>query len=454
MISKGLVRVHRSALPRQARDEIPKHLTVYPLATSSFQGTPDPIRLFEIDGDWLGVPRGYYTCYLKKRFDCEGTFDYSIGRSELKPTTPITPRGNQEELIGKAIDTCRLHEFGGAIIEATMAAGKTPCGLECARRLGRKTLVVVSTTVLMEQWKKEIQKFFPEWSIGTVQADDIDIKDRDVCVGMIHTLSMKENLPEMIFDEFGTMLIDECHVAGAAEFQKTMFRFRTQYIIGLSGTLERADRAENVFKYGIGRTVSSTAKAPTLNPTIYFVDTKYVWAPRYQMARELEKHKYLDAIITDQARNQVIINNVVQATTKGRHVLVLTERVNHVEYLYRSLVQALIPHNITVGMMTGATKLNQREIAATAQVLVATVQLLGTGFNNPRLDTLIFASPVQKVEQSAGRVCRLHPDKKPPIVVDLYDSGYRTARIMAMARRKRYARKGWQMVGDQDLQRR
>ena len=39
----------------------------------------------------------------------------------------------------------------------------------------------------------------------------------------------------------------------------------------------------------------------------------------------------------------------------------------------------------------------------------------------PRLDTLVMATPIYDPEQSWGRILREHPEKKPPIIVDLRD---------------------------------
>jgi superfamily II DNA or RNA helicase len=443
---RGLVKIRKDELGLAARDLIKNNLTVVPESTSSFKQFVDPIRLWVDDGEHLCVPRGYYNAVIKKRFQPQADFKWSAGACELRPNTPISLREGQEETISAAISEMKQNEFGGAIIEAKVASGKTIIAMELARRLGMKTLFVVHTSVLMEQWIKEIRRFMPNWSVGKIQASTCDTKNNDVCVGMLQSLAMGEDYPDWVYDEFGLIVFDEVHTCGSAEFKKALFKFRSKYMLGLSGTLKRKDRAENVFKYGIGTVVSAVGKIAAINPTVYMVDTGHVWT-KGTGELDRQKNNFLKAITEDTARNELIVQNTIKAALSGRHVLVLSERVGHVESLFRILLTRLLPHGIKVGMMVGSSTREQREAAIEAQVIVATVQLLSVGFNQPRLDTLVMATPVQSFDQAIGRVTRIHPDKKPPIVVDLVDSGSKIGKVFSLSRLKKYrAKNDWKIV--------
>lgn len=72
-----------------------------------------------------------------------------------------------------------------------------------------KTLIIVHKGFLVDQWIERIQEFLPEARIGKIQGQIIDIEDKDIVIGMLQSLSMKE-YPEDQFKSFGLTTIDEC----------------------------------------------------------------------------------------------------------------------------------------------------------------------------------------------------------------------------------------------------
>jgi superfamily II DNA or RNA helicase len=439
----GYVRIRKTSIGWGFREEIKKALTVVAQATSSFQKEPKIISCWAEDDEYIGVPRGYYNQFLKRR-GVEGEIEFSLGSSFLPTSEPIKLRDGQEQVISEVVDICRSADAGGAIIKASVGTGKTVMSLEAARRLGGKTLVVVYTSVLMEQWKNEIPKFFPDWKIGTLQADKIDVDGKDVVVGMLQTLYQKEYNQEM-FSEFGTIIFDEVHLLGSEEFGLVLRRFSAKNLIGVSGTLERKDKAERAFIYSIGPVVEA-ASVKNLDPEVFFIDTKFAWSTRL---REIDRArtKFISTIPESAERNEIIIRQACKAAQSGRAVLVLTERVAHAKSLGHEIDNRLKPVGLSVGVVVGETKKEDREIAYKANVLVATIQLIATGFNEPRLDTLIFATPYQSFTQAIGRIRRLHPNKKQPFVLDLVDTNSNTAMILAQSRFKKYLAEGWKLHG-------
>jgi len=71
---------------------------------------------------------------------------------------------------------------------------------------------------------------------------------------------------------------------------------------------------------------------------------------------------------------------------------------------------------------------------------VATYPMCRQGFDKPRLDTLVMATPVTALEQIVGRILRVHPDKQAPLVVDVVDP-YSLFAGEARKRARQYA--GW-----------
>lgn len=444
-IPMGYVRIRKNSIGWGFREEIKKALTIVAQQTSSFQKEPKIISCWAEDDEFIGVPRGYYNEFLKRR-GVDGEMIVSHGSSFLPTTEPLSPRPGQEEVISSVVSKCSEGSFGGAIIKASVGTGKTPMSLEAARRLGGKILVVVYTSVLMEQWVNEIPKFFPNWKIGRLQADIIDIEGKDIVVGMLQTLYQKQ-YQQSVFEEFGTIIFDEVHLLGSEEFGLVLRRFNAKNLIGVSGTLERKDKAERAFIYSIGPVIEAAA-VKNLDPTVFFVDTQFAWSTK---TREIDRArgKLINDLPESVERNEIIIRQACKAAESGRAVLVLTERVAHAKTLGYEIANRLKPKGLTVGTVVGETKKEDRELAYKANVLVATIQLIATGFNEPRLDTLIFATPYQSFTQAIGRIRRLHPGKKNPFVLDLVDTRSHTAMILAKARFKKYLEQGWKLHGYQ-----
>lgn len=446
-IPRGYLKIRKDSFGAEMRLHIKSRLTVVPVATSSFKGSPEPIRLIYEDGDFLGIPRGIYLEHLY-RYDPAIEFAPSVGSNDMREEEAIKLRVGQPEIIDSAYAELTKRNFGGVIIQVPTGGGKTVLGTELARRLRLKTLVIVHTSVLMEQWIGEIEKFFPRWRIGRLQADVIDIEGKDIVVGMLQSVAFKE-YDNAVYESFGTIVCDEVHVMGAPEFSKAFPKFPAKYVIGLSATPKRKDKAEDVFKLSIGKTISGMDTVKVLKPTIYFVNTEFAWTPQKWMSGEYDKQKphIIRSLVKNPARNEIILRNVERAAEVGRQVLVLTERVAHAEWLGEQIEQRVRKFGASVGVLVGEKKKVEREASMKCDVIVGTSQLISVGFNEPRLDTLIFASPIQGVEQAIGRVLRVYDGKKEPLVIDLVDRRIPICSILAKSRWRKYRQKGWECKG-------
>ena len=85
----------------------------------------------------------------------------------------------------------------------------TVMGLKIIAELKVKTLIIVHKGFLVDQWIERIQQFLPEARVGKIQGQIIDIDDKDIVIGMLQSLSMKD-YPEDQFIDFGLTIIDEC----------------------------------------------------------------------------------------------------------------------------------------------------------------------------------------------------------------------------------------------------
>ena len=160
-------------------------------------------------------------------------------------------RENQEIVVNTYIDHVNKVGFGGGLLELPCAYGKTVLSLNIISRLNKKTFIIVHKEFLMNQWIERIQQFLPKARVGKIQGPIIDIDDKDIVIGMLQSLSMKE-YPASTFESFGLTIIDEVHHISSEVFSNSLFKLVTKYMLGLSATMNRKDGTTKVFKMFLG----------------------------------------------------------------------------------------------------------------------------------------------------------------------------------------------------------
>ena len=145
---------------------------------------------------------------------------------------------------------------GGGLLEIPCGRGKTVIALNIMSLLKKKTLIIVHKSFLMSQWIARMEQFIPSARIGKIQGQVIDIEGKDVVIGMLQSLSMKE-YPQNMFSSFGLTVVDECHHISSEVFSRSLLKIVTKYTLGLSATMQRKDGLTKVFKMFLGDIVYS-----------------------------------------------------------------------------------------------------------------------------------------------------------------------------------------------------
>ena len=154
--------------------------------------------------------------YLPRHFGIE---NYGVPDDmRLPPGTPIdvsfngSLRDYQENVVNIFMKTAKKNDKigGGGLLEIPCGRGKTVIALSIISQLKTKTLVVVHKGFLLDQWIERIAQFLPSAKIGKIQGQIIDIEDKDIVIGMLQSLSMKD-YPQDMFSSFGLTIVDECH---------------------------------------------------------------------------------------------------------------------------------------------------------------------------------------------------------------------------------------------------
>jgi superfamily II DNA or RNA helicase len=116
-------------------------------------------------------------------------------------------RPYQNAIVDKYIK--HVGDCGGGLLDVDPGKGKTVMALNIASRLGKCALVIVHKSFLLNQWIERIEQFLPGARVGKIQGQILDIDNKDIVIGMLQSLSMKE-YPKDTFRNFGLAIYDEC----------------------------------------------------------------------------------------------------------------------------------------------------------------------------------------------------------------------------------------------------
>ncbi len=334
-----------------------------------------------------------------------------------------------------ALLAAEKRSFG--VLEAGTGSGKTVMALAIVAARRQPTLIVVHTKELLYQWQERIQQFLG-CTAGLV--GDGHFETESVTVAIVN--SARKRIKELA-PCFGQLVVDECHRVPASLFTDVVSSFSGHYLLGLSATAFRSDEGlTKLINFFMGDCfhkvdqeelqASGAIVKPVLlrRPTIF----EYAYRGDYQ--------PLIAALVRDEVRNRQIIDDVTAESQKsGSGIqLVVSDRVGHCQVLEEGLALA----GLKVALLTGKTsqELRSRIVeslqAGRIRVLVATLQLIGEGFDCPGLSTLFLTTPITfegRLLQVLGRIMRPAEGKEAK-VYDYVDNAVSVLKRSAEGRKK------------------
>jgi superfamily II DNA or RNA helicase len=385
------------------------------------------LELWQETSNHLIVPREFVPPGQEQHFDFEFVKpSYSFPAADIREHIELRDQAQQD-----SFDALQKHPSG--TLNVACGHGKSVLALKLAGTLKVPTMIVVNTTALIEQWAEEIQRHLTVPSVGWVQGTRLDWQ-HPIVLSTVHTLSQhREKWGPDFRQHFGLVFYDEGHHMSAPVFARSADLFLGRRY-SLTATAQRTDGLEAIYQYHLGKVIHSNL-SQALIPTTFFHKLK--WAlPIGDMhliqdvsgAVNLPKLRgYLGSL---DHRNQIIYRWLLKDLKEGRNILVLSHSVAHVETL-------LAGGPATGKAITGATAQAQRmALLAEGNPVYGTFQLAREGLNRPNLDTLYITTPFSNandLQQSWGRIQRLHGGKKAPIVRVFEDSDVKRCRKSCLA---------------------
>jgi superfamily II DNA or RNA helicase len=331
-------------------------------------------------------------------------------------------RENQEVVVNTYIQHVNAVKYGGGLLELPCAYGKTVLSLNIISRLKKKTFIIVHKEFLMNQWIERIQQFLPKARIGKIQGQIIDIENKDIVIGMLQSLSMKE-YPGSLFESFGLTIVDEVHHISSEVFSNSLFKLVTKYMLGLSATMNRKDGTSYVFKMFLGDVVFKGKRDETRDVVVraieYQVDDDDFNEVKLDFRGKPAYSTMISKLCEYNRRSEFILKILSDMLIENanQQVMILAHNKNLLKYLHDAIKHRNIA---TVGYYVGGMKEAALKETEGKKVVIATYAMAAEALDIKTLTTLIMATPKTDIEQSVGRILREKHSN--PIVVDIVDS--------------------------------
>jgi superfamily II DNA or RNA helicase len=408
--------------------------------TKAYNTSNFTINTFYIESEkFLLVPRYFPIGQYFHSYNMKNSMQYG---EDIEIEHNIKPRTKSQE---KAMAYMLNHENG--ILQLAPGVGKTVISIHTIAVRKKKTLVLVHRDSLADQWRNRIIEFTnltnDDISRLTSATFEKDLKKPIIIATTQTFLSMlrrrrEEFLTNLHKANIGVFIADEVHTSvGAPTFSECSIQMPSRYTYGLSATPYRYDGNADVIEFHLGDIFADDDLEGTMPAKVtailldYQIDTprrtQYIrWGGEFQRAR------YLNLMKKSKPFREVM-RGLMRRLVDERDLICMVERIKLIDELFNET------DSNSKAKFCGTGSLETLEY----KVTFATPGKCRDGIDAPQKDTVIMTSPISNIEQIAGRINRIHPNKKTPIIIDMIDFGCDNMAGTFWSRKKFYEKKEW-----------
>tara|TARA_Y100000748_G_scaffold239604_2_gene203755 strand:- start:448 stop:1809 length:1362 start_codon:yes stop_codon:yes gene_type:complete len=427
-------------VPRARLAEEQTHLARLTLTPKDAGYGCESFVAYRLTDDTLSVPRFYGLRHFGPA-DEDGTAQGDD--VSLTFTGTLTePQSRALEALAPTPETPTDHAVRGGVLVLPCGFGKTVAAIKHICDVGKRTLVLVTKSFLADQWQLQIQRFTASTTtIGRIQRDTVQLGD--ITIALVQSLVARD-YGDDVLGSFGLVVVDEAHHMAARAFSQALWRVRPARLLALSATPERADGLEQLLFWSMGdiafRISRDNAEALEVRQCVY---KGRVVPDRMSRAGQLNLSAMVTALCADERRTRSIAECVRRRAEAGHFVLVLSDRIAHLQSLATHLTTLGLDDG-GVGWYVGSTPAAERHrVERESRVILSSYAMAKEGLDIPRLSCLVLATPKGDVEQAVGRIQRPWAGKKSPVVEDVVDP-YSIFAALSWKRRRFFQKQGYE----------
>ncbi|MDW7672692.1 MAG: DEAD/DEAH box helicase family protein, partial [Bacillota bacterium] len=336
----------------------------------------------------------------------------------------IDLKQHQQEALDNLAAMRRQGETIALLYHAT-GAGKTVTAVSDAKKVGKRTLMLAHTRELVTQAHKTFQKLWPEVDTGLYLGSTRQPHAHVLC-GSIQ--GVVQNLDDFSPDDFGYLIIDECHHAAADSYRKVLSHFNADFTLGLTATPERSDGINMLEDF------QNVAHKLDLKTAVEMGELAPIRCIRIKTNVDLSSVringiKYnsqdLESKLFVPERNRLILETW-QQYVRDKKTVIFCASVAHAGEIAALFREA----GIRCEAVSGTTKKDTRdqilqEYEQGDLPVLCACDLLNEGWDSPRTEVLFMARPTLSKTlylQQLGRGMRKYPGKESLVVFDFIDN--------------------------------
>ena len=292
----------------------------------------------------------------------------------------------------------------------------------------------------------EIEKWLGE-KVGVVGHQRYELER--ITVGTIQTLHKHTGDPrfQKWFEKIEIVLVDEIHDQLARRNFDLLETIKPRARYGLTATLQMNQKPVRMKAYAFAGPVLFEFPIAEGIEAGVLSDGKVIQLLFPQATEDFTDYwdEYQQNVIEDTVKIKALLEIVELLVEKGRFVLVLAWKVEHVEMLHGLLKNRNIPHRVAYGKIGQARRLQSQEKFEAGNIrLIVANQVMQKGVDLKRVDAIIDVAELKSKNnavQKFGRGVRLHEDKSDLLYIDFGTQSGRF-RINAISRRRALKKAG------------